>query len=99
MTLHPTYQITYYKNITFVKNLDTTNSYHVWFETSQPTNFTVANAYLKLIINDTSTGTVYALDLTSNGDIVGPITLNAGANLTIDVQSYYPEGEAYRQAS
>ncbi|ALL00408.1 hypothetical protein Pyrde_0358 [Pyrodictium delaneyi] len=94
LALHPTYQITYYKNITFVKNLDTTNSYYVWFKTSQPTNFTVTNAYLKLIINDTSTGDIYVLDLTNSGDIVGPITLNAGANLTIDVQSYYPEGEA-----
>ncbi len=87
ITVHPTYQTTYYKNITVIKNTDTANAYYITIRvnTALPADY----AGSQLIIQ-TGTGSV-AVDLTATGDtVIGQIP--AGGSWEIDLSFSIPEG-------
>ena len=82
LTLHPTYQKTYYKDVALIVNNDNSNSYYVMLRVTTP----LSGIQAKLILSD---GT--EIDLTTTGDY-GWITLGAGSSLTVDVEVNIPEG-------
>lgn len=86
VTIHPTFQTTYYKNITLIKNTDTT-TYYVWIRVESAASLP-AGSTAYMILNDTSTTTV---DLLSTGSY-GPITLSGGQTLQADFRITIPEG-------
>jgi len=87
ITIHPTYQVTYYKNITLIHNTDTATTYYVWIKVVSPATLPAGSqAVLKL--NDTAGTTI---DLLTTGTY-GPITLPAGNLLQMDFNMTIPEG-------
>jgi len=84
ITVHPTYQINYYKNITLIKNLDG-RAYHVYIKVKDPMGGgNLTSAYL--IVN--RSGTLVPIDLTSGGPTSQPQyigILNAGSQWTINL--------------
>ncbi len=92
VTLHPTYEYTYYKNITIIKNNDATNGYYIAVRVTSPANVTrIAGASVKLILyNATSTEVI---DLTTSG-VTPWYYLPAGSHVSVDVQYYLPSGVA-----
>jgi hypothetical protein len=77
ITLHPTYQYNYYKNITIIKNQDTTNAYYVAIRVNtQFSNEKISSATLR--IYDTSS-TIATVGLKSTGTTgwLGPLNPNS----------------------
>ncbi|MEM4169485.1 MAG: hypothetical protein QXY99_05305 [Thermoproteota archaeon] len=96
--LHPTYQKTYYQNVTLVKNIESgagAKAYNVWFKVLEPINFGVSGAQAKLIVYPAGAGRsgspLLVVDLTSQG-LSDRITLNANTFVELDVFIVYPEG-------
>ena len=88
LTVHPTYQTTYYKDIARIKNQDSSNSYYVAIKVNTPfTGPTKAN----LIIYDSSGNKIKEVDLLSTGTPTwfGPIS--AGSEWSIDLEITIPE--------
>ena len=90
ITVHPTYQTTYYKNITVINNTDTSNPYYIAFRVNSAatdTNLESAN----LIIKDSSGNQVATIDLksstTSNWS-----QIPKGAHYSVDLQIIYSAG-------
>jgi len=87
ITVHPTYQTTYYKNISEIKNLDS-NAYHVYIkvvDTMSGGNLT--SAYL--IIN--KSGTLVSVDLKNTGlTYIGQLSSNSkwSVNLKIELTKF-----------
>jgi len=90
ITLHPTLQYTYYYDILVVDNVDTANAYYVNFYVVN-TNYTASFQEAYLVIN----GTKY---LIQNGQFVlpTPLTLNAGANVSIGLLFYAPDSQQFQ---
>jgi len=87
ITVHPTYQITYYKNITIINNTDTANAYYVTIRVNTALPATYAGSEL---IIQTATGPV-AVNLTATGDtVIGQIP--AGGSWEVDLKFVIPEG-------
>ncbi len=93
VTIHPTYQQTYYKNVTLIKNTDT-NTYYVWIKVETPAVLP-AGSEAYMILNDTL-GT--QVNLLATG-IYGPITLSGGQVLQADFNVTLPEGVALPAAT
>lgn len=94
ITVHPTYQITYYRNITIINNTDTISSYYVTIRVNTPLPATYAGS--QLIIR-TATGSV-AVDLTTTGDTtIGQIP--AGGEWEVDLSFSIPEGTSLPAAA
>ena len=90
ITLHPTYQTTYYKNILNITNTDT-NAYYINLLVSGSLTLEPGEKVYVIIHNsDYSQETV--LDLTTSSS-TGWITLDAGSTLYVDIQVVYPEGQ------
>ena len=98
ITLHPTYQKTYYQNITLVKNVESSSgkAYNLWFKINNPISGLPAGSQAKLLVyqagaarNGVPTLTV---DLTSSG-VSNMITLNANSFYEIDFFVVFPEGQ------
>jgi len=92
VVVHPTYQITYYKNITVINNTDGSKSYYIAFKVNTPasdSSNTLQSAYL--IVEDSNGNTVQTVDLkqtaTSNW-----IPLNAGQHYSLDLNITYSAG-------
>lgn len=90
VTLHPTYQTTYYKDILNITNTDSNVYYINLLVASPPTLEPGEKVYVIIHNSDYSQETV--LDLTTSTS-TGWITLNAGSTLYVDIQVYYPEGQ------
>jgi hypothetical protein len=106
VTLHPTYQVTYYKNITIIYNTDS-KTYYVYLRVQTPATGLPSGSKLILYIYNanadrslsgypqpTPTSGSYAasLDLTTSGQTQAQITLSSGSWLELDVYVYIPEG-------
>lgn len=90
VTIHPTFQTTYYKNITLIKNTDTT-TYYVWIRVESAASLP-AGSTARMILKDLSGSTTYAtIDLLSTGTS-SYITLNGGQALRADFEIYIEEG-------
>lgn len=89
VTVHPTYEYTYYKNITIIKNNDASNGYYIAIKVTNPATFSIAGASVKLILyNATSTEVV---DLTTTG--VSPwYYVPPNSHVNVDLQYYIPGG-------
>ena len=87
LTVHPTYQTTYYKDIARIKNQDSSNSYYVAIKVN--TLFT-GPSEAKLLIYSGSTN-VAVVDLLTTGTTtwLGPIS--AGSEWSIDLKITIPE--------
>ncbi len=105
ITIHPTYQVTYYKNISLVKNVDT-KTYYALLKVVSPATSIPAGS--KLLIYVYSSGASRSLsgfptptpaagsyltsvDLTTTG-MSGWITLSSGSSVELDLYVYIPEG-------
>lgn len=89
VTVHPTYQTTYYKSIAVIRNTDT-QAYNIWFKvkTALP-GTTYSSAYL--VIRDGTTN-VTRVSLTSTGTTTTYYTLSAGGNWEVDLEFKINEG-------
>jgi len=87
LTVHPTYQTTYYKDIARIKNQDSSNSYYVAIKVNTP--FT-GPSEAKLLIYSGSNN-VATVDLLTTGTTTwfGPIS--AGSEWSIDLKITIPE--------
>ncbi|MEM3826874.1 MAG: hypothetical protein QXZ08_04870 [Nitrososphaeria archaeon] len=92
--LHPTYQKTYYQNITLVKNVES-KAYNVWFKVNNPINFGVSGAKAELLVYSSGAtrdgSPLLTVDLTSQG-LSNQITLSMNTFVELDVFIVYPEG-------
>jgi len=84
ITVHPTYQTTYYKNISVIRNLDISNNYHVYIkvvDTMSRGNLT--SAYL--IINKSKNNLV-SVDLTSQKtEYIGLLNANSKWSVNLNI--------------
>jgi len=87
ITIHPTYQSTYYLNVSLINNTDTATTYYVWIKVLTPATLP-AGSEAYLILNDTASTQV---DLLTTGSY-GPITLAPGGLLQMDLNVTLPEG-------
>ena len=96
ITVHPTYQTTYYKNIAVINNVDS-KAYYVAFRVNSAasdTNLQSAN----LTIKNSSGGTVATIDLKSSTNSTW-YQIPAGAQYSVDLNITYSAGSnAYNQA-
>jgi len=92
ITIHPTYQYTYYHDIILVKNIDTDKSYYVAFRVTEPITDWPDDSVAKMLIYDSSGSFVAEVDLKQSytTDWIGP--LSADNYYRIDFYIYYPEG-------
>ena len=103
VTIHPTYQVTYYKNIAKIVNNDQ-QTYYVYLRVQSPATGLPSGSQLILYIYNaggarslsgypqpTPSGYVASLDLTTSGS-TSQITLNSGSSVELDVYVYIPEG-------
>jgi len=105
LTLHPTYETTYYENITLIENTDTTTTYSVNITVSQALSLPAGSKAYLIIYNKGATrslagwpvplpasGTYVAMvDLTQTGTTaIG--SLAAGGVWEVDLLVYIPEG-------
>ena len=103
VTIHPTYQVTYYKNIAKIVNNDQ-QTYYVYLRVQSPATELPSGSQLILYIYNanagrslsgypqpTPSGYVASLDLTTSGS-TSQITLNSGSSVELDVYVYIPEG-------
>ncbi len=111
VTLHPTYQVTYYKNITIIYNTDS-KTYYVYLRVQTPATGLPSGSKLILYIYNadatrslsgypqpTPSGYVASLDLTTSGQTQAQITLSSGSWLELDVYVYIPEGTTLPSSS
>lgn len=88
VTLHPTYQKTYYADILRIKNQDAGNAYYVRIKVAETIlNGNLASAKLYLYDGSTLVGTIDLL--TTQIQPNNWITLNAGGDLRIDFEFHY----------
>ncbi|MGC9115289.1 MAG: hypothetical protein ACP5HH_04730, partial [Fervidicoccaceae archaeon] len=92
ITVHPTYQKTYYKNITLIKNLDS-NAYYIAFRVN-PVSTTDTNLQsVQLIIKDSSDNIVTTIDLmTTSTSTSSWIQIPANSQYTVDLSISYSAG-------
>lgn len=103
ITIHPTYQVTYYKNVTLIVNSDTTKAYNIYLRVATPADLpsrasAVVYVYSKGAPRSlsgyptpTPSGYVKSVDLTSTGTTyIG--SLSGGSAYEIDIYVYIPEG-------
>ena len=90
--IHPTYQYTYYHNITLVRNIDTGKAYYVAFRVTQPITGWPPGSVAKMIVYTSGGTKVIEVDLKQQYTTgwIGP--LSAGDYYRIDFYIYYPEG-------
>lgn len=87
VTVHPTYQRTYYKSIAVIDNTDTSNAYYITVRVNAALPAEYAGSQL---IVQTAGGPV-TVDLTSTGDTaIGQIP--AGSQWEVDLKFSIPEG-------
>jgi hypothetical protein len=114
ITIHPTYQVSYYRNITIITNKDN-KAYKVMLNVSSPMTNLPTNSKAKLYVfskgadrslsgwpsdnNLELSGSHYAvLDLTTT-DTSSEFDLDAGAIVEIDILIYIPEGTSPSSAT
>jgi len=91
ITIHPTYQHTYYRNVTIVKNLDSI-PYYVAFRVVTPITGWPTGSTAKMIIYSSNGTEVAEVDLTQHYTTGWIGILGAGDYCRIDFYTYYPEG-------
>jgi len=96
ITVHPTYQINYYKNLTLIKNLDN-KAYYVFIKVAPPTSRgALTSAYL--IIRDSSGNLVNTVNLLTS-DITYVGSLGGSSQWTVDLQFVFStSGGSYNTA-
>ena len=91
ITVHPTYQITYYKDVLRLQNQDTTKSYYVAIRVNDPADLGGAST-ATLRIYDSTGILVATVDLATTGTSDWITLLNAGDYLRFDLKFYIEEG-------
>jgi hypothetical protein len=85
ITVHPTYQTNYYKNLTVIKNTDSSNSYYVAIRVNTPfSNSKITEA--KLLIFDSSGTNIAVVDLKTTGTTSWLDPLSAGGKWFVDIK-------------
>ena len=83
VTIHPTYEKNYYKNVTLIKNQDAATAYNIWIKVTDPlSDPKILSA--QAIIRD-STGPIATVDLTTTGTPISVGNLAASGKYTIDL--------------
>jgi len=89
LTVHPTYQTTYYKDIARIKNQDSSNSYYVAIKVNTP--FTGPSG-AKLLIYDSSGNKIKEVDLLTTGTTTWfAQQISAGSEWRMDLNITIPE--------
>ncbi|MEM3104945.1 MAG: hypothetical protein QXD69_05535 [Candidatus Bathyarchaeia archaeon] len=99
VTIHPTYQENYYKNVTIIKNVDD-NAMNVYIIFTSVTNNLPSDSNITMIIYQ-DYSIIKSLDII-NSDWNKPInvgSMNSGAVWEIDFYVYIPEGKSISGAS
>ena len=106
ITIHPTYQVSYYRNITIIKNTDN-KAYKVMLNVSNPMDGLPMNSKAKLYVFSRGAGRGFSgwsienlepsgyfavLDLTTTGSTDKVVPLSAHDFVEIDILVYIPEG-------
>lgn len=87
LSLHPTYQRAYYKDILHIKNTGT-STYQVYVRVDTPISLPTGGYAKMYIITPSNT---YTVDLTTTGTTtIG--SMASGADWQVDVEIYIPEG-------
>lgn len=92
ITVHPTYQNTYYKNITLIRNIDTAKAYYIAFRVVTPFSFPTGSQAKLIIYDATYTTQIIQVNLLATGTTawVGPLPANS--KYIVDLYFFYPEG-------
>ncbi|HEU97257.1 MAG TPA: hypothetical protein ENO36_00170 [Fervidicoccus fontis] len=96
ITVHPTYQITYYKNITLIKNLDS-NAYYIAFRVNTAATDTNLQS-AQLIIKDSSDNIVTTINLMTTSTSSW-IQIPANSQYTVDLNITYTAGASSTYSS
>jgi len=111
ITIHPTYRVTYYKNVTLIVNSDTSKAYNIYLRVATPAAKLSSGASAVVYVysknasrslsgypTPTPSGYVESVDLTSAGTTwIG--YLSGGSAYEIDIYVYIPEGTSPSQTS
>ncbi len=90
VSVHPTYEYTYYKNITIINNTDTANGYYIAIRVTQAANISsIAGAEVKLILSNATSTEVIDLSVTGTSTWY---YLPAGSHVNVDIEYYLPSG-------
>jgi hypothetical protein len=85
ITVHPTYQTNYYKNLAVINNADTANSYYVAIRVNTPfSNSKIISA--KLLIFNSSGTNIAVVDLLTTGTTLWLGPLSAGGEWFVDIK-------------
>jgi len=91
ITVHPTYQTTYYKDVLRLQNQDSEKSYHVAIRVNDPADLGGASTATLRIYDSTGTP-VATVDLATTGTSDWIALLKAGDYLRFDLKFYIEEG-------
>ncbi|PWV36599.1 MAG: hypothetical protein DJ555_06455 [Desulfurococcaceae archaeon] len=109
VVIHPTYQTTYYKNISIVINSDN-KAYYVYFKVQDVLNNLPTGSIALLCVYGSNaprsltgwpvpspTGALLCVDLLQTGLNPNSVTLNANSKVELDIYVYIPEGTSPSQ--
>jgi hypothetical protein len=98
LTLHPTKQYNYYRNVSLIQNTDG-KAYYITIRVNTPASLPPGSEARLLIYNAPSGGTIVAnVNLLATGD-TSPVSIPAGAVWRIDLYIYIPEGSTVSPTS
>ncbi|PUA33678.1 MAG: hypothetical protein B7O98_04500 [Zestosphaera tikiterensis] len=92
ITIHPTYQHTYYHDVLKVNNIDRNKAYYVAFKVTSAISSWPSDSVAKMIIYSSGGSKVTDVDLKANSDTGWIGLLDANDYYRIDFYIYYPEG-------
>lgn len=94
VTIHPTYQRTYYRDVLRIKNNDA-KAYYVWLSLESVSNSLPPGSRVSLLVGSQN---ITLTSLSTGAKVqVGPIS--GSSTLTIDIEVYIPEGSSISGAS
>ncbi len=95
ITLHPTYETTYYYSVLYVNNTDNSSAYYVRFKLSTSSTLPSGEQITALIYNATGylVGSVTINSTVTSNWNNGWLTLAAGKGFRVDFKIVYPEGQ------
>jgi hypothetical protein len=101
LTLHPTKQHNYYRNVSLIQNTDG-KAYYITIRVTTPASLPSSSSVARLLIyNAPSGGTLVAnVNLLATGDTpTPPVAIPAGAVWRIDLYIFIPEGSTVSTTS
>jgi len=100
VTIHPTYQKTYYKDVLNITNVDDSKGYNVYIRVNSYNINLPSGSYISLNIYDEQGYNFNTVNLTSsNQDMIKIGYLDRGMTWRVDIEVYIPEGSPLPSAA